>query len=163
MLHVVEGRSLSCSRQAGNGRKSLQSNDPFLVHSGPLPEPVINGEMEEKVRALNHKNTSMKADICSHPSAGASALDPSLAFELWRAEIVQSPAAATSFFAHGTSLQTPAAPRVAHTVKFNRVLNLVSCDCPPVILRCSVEDSTRLVVHYVWIMSVFNQGQAQVL
>lgn len=52
MLHVVEGRSLSCSRQAGNGRKSLQSNDPFLVHSGPLPEPVINGEMEEKVRAL---------------------------------------------------------------------------------------------------------------
>lgn len=25
-------------------------NDPFLFLSGPLPEPVINGEMEEKVR-----------------------------------------------------------------------------------------------------------------
>lgn len=82
MLHVVEGRSLSWSWQAGNGRKSLQSNDPFLVHSGPLPEPVINGEMEEKVRALNRKNTAMKADICSRPSAGDSALRPSLAFEL---------------------------------------------------------------------------------
>lgn len=82
MLHVVEGRSLSWSWQAGNGRKPLQSNDPFLVHSGPLPEPVINGEMEEKVRALNRKNTAMKADICSRPSAGDSALRPSLAFEL---------------------------------------------------------------------------------
>lgn len=47
-----EGRSLSRSRQAGNGRKSHRSNDPFVVHSGPLPQPIINGEMEEKVRAL---------------------------------------------------------------------------------------------------------------
>lgn len=141
MLHVVERRSLSCSRPAGNGRKSPQSNEPFLVHPGPLPEPVINGEMEEKVRALTRKNTTIKADICSHPSAGHSALEPSLAFKP----------------------ESPAAPRVAHSVRFNRVLNLVSCDCPPVILWCSVEDSTWLVVHYVWIMSVFNQGQSQVL
>lgn len=43
-------RSLSWSQRAGNGRRSFQSNDPFLFLSGPLPEPVINGEMEEKVR-----------------------------------------------------------------------------------------------------------------
>lgn len=63
------------------GRESLQSNDPFVVHSGLLPEPVINGEMEEKVRALNRKNTATKADACSRPSEGGSAGNPSLAFE----------------------------------------------------------------------------------
>lgn len=140
MLHVVEGRSLSCSRPAGNGRKCHQSNEPFLIHPGPLPEPVINGEMEEKVRVLTRKNTAIKADICSHPSAGHSAFKPSLAVELCRSLLQQR--RPSSLTEPPFKPESPAAPRVAHSVRFNRVLNLVSCDCPPVILWRSVEDST---------------------
>lgn len=39
----------------------LQANHPYLAHSGPLPEPVINGEMEEKVRALYRRNMAVKS------------------------------------------------------------------------------------------------------
>lgn len=40
----------------GNGKRSLRSNHLFLIRPGPLPEPVVNGEMEEKVRALSHQS-----------------------------------------------------------------------------------------------------------